>query len=323
MCTTAAHEGLAALLGAAREAGRVRMDEAGRVGGVRCMGGTDGLVCSARWCAARRGGTPRRRRHRHPCAERCRDRDTRRAGSVMEVVRRHRRARARRQLPRRGRRARRRGLAPGGATGESAVVGGVREEHHAGGRLGGAARSAPPAGRRCARRAGADGRAVHRRAHRSRSSGSRSPGWPRRIASCTPATTPRSVVWRAPGTGAMCCCSHTRSRPRRWRRAAPMAGRRQRSHARALGRCRRGPAPDWQQWLATRSVDPTDEARLAASQGTFRAKAGARARSVGGPVGRVRYLAALVWPSRAHLVARGRSRRQHLVRVLRAPWRRR
>ena len=80
-----------------------------------------------------------------------------------------------------------------------------------------------------------------------------------------------------------------------------------------------GLPPDWQQWLATRAIDPADRARLAASQGTFRAKAGARARNVGGPVARVRYLAALVWPSRAHLVARGRSRRQHLVRVLRAP----
>lgn len=74
---------------------------------------------------------------------------------------------------------------------------------------------------------------------------------------------------------------------------------------------------EWSQWLDTQPIDPADTALLPAPGDTFRDSARAQLRAAGGPVAKVRYGAALVWPTRAHLHDRGQTRRQHLLRLLR------
>lgn len=78
------------------------------------------------------------------------------------------------------------------------------------------------------------------------------------------------------------------------------------------------PSPAWAEWLATMPVDPSDAEMLANAGGSFHQSARAQLRAAKGPVAKVRFAAALVWPSRAHLRDRGQTRRQHLLRLLRA-----
>jgi hypothetical protein len=73
---------------------------------------------------------------------------------------------------------------------------------------------------------------------------------------------------------------------------------------------------DWTGWLATRSADPADDALLAAYGGSFRDIARAELRTTSGWIAKAQYAAALVWPSRANLAARGVTRRQHLRRLV-------
>lgn len=79
----------------------------------------------------------------------------------------------------------------------------------------------------------------------------------------------------------------------------------------------------WADWTRTYVVDPADRSQLADSLGSFRDGAAAHVRAIAGPVAKVRYLAALVWPTRGHLAARGRSRPQHLRRLAESTWHRR
>lgn len=79
----------------------------------------------------------------------------------------------------------------------------------------------------------------------------------------------------------------------------------------------------WSEWARTHVVDPAEQSQLVDSLGSFRDGAAAQARAIAGPVARVRYLAALVWPTRSHLAARGRSRPQHLRRLAENAWHRR
>ena len=69
---------------------------------------------------------------------------------------------------------------------------------------------------------------------------------------------------------------------------------------------------DWNTWLGSRTVDPADGALIAAYGGSFRDIAKAELRATRGPVAKARYQAALVWPSRANLVSRGKTRWQHV-----------
>lgn len=75
-----------------------------------------------------------------------------------------------------------------------------------------------------------------------------------------------------------------------------------------------GLPPDWSQWLAEVECDAADKALLERHATTFSAQALAEARSMRGTA-RVSFAAGLVWPSRAHLRARGQTRWQHLRRV--------
>ena len=69
---------------------------------------------------------------------------------------------------------------------------------------------------------------------------------------------------------------------------------------------------EWTAWLECMTSDPADDALLAAYGGSFRDIAKAELRATSGFIAKAQYAAALVWPSRANLVARGVSRRQHL-----------
>lgn len=73
---------------------------------------------------------------------------------------------------------------------------------------------------------------------------------------------------------------------------------------------------DWAEWRRSLVVDAADRSLLATYSGTFgdQAVASVRAR---GPWAAAQYAWPLLWPSRAHLRSRGRSRRQHLSAVLR------
>jgi hypothetical protein len=77
------------------------------------------------------------------------------------------------------------------------------------------------------------------------------------------------------------------------------------------------PPHAWAEWLATHPLDPTEAALVASSGGSFHESARAQLRAARGPLAKLRYGAALVWPSRAHLRDRGQTRRQHLLRLLR------
>jgi hypothetical protein len=76
--------------------------------------------------------------------------------------------------------------------------------------------------------------------------------------------------------------------------------------------------PDWSVWLAEHVSDAADLALLRSYGGTFGEKAGATIRTARGPVEKLRYGWALWWPSRAHLRSRGRTRRQHMLAVVRS-----
>lgn len=72
----------------------------------------------------------------------------------------------------------------------------------------------------------------------------------------------------------------------------------------------------WRHWLGMHTPDPVDQAWIAAAGSEFHARAAVHARTLP-PVARVRFLAALAWPSRAHLRSRGVGRAAHVRRVLR------
>ncbi|MDO8392260.1 MAG: nucleotidyltransferase family protein [Actinomycetota bacterium] len=79
---------------------------------------------------------------------------------------------------------------------------------------------------------------------------------------------------------------------------------------------------EWAQWLAvdpdaTDSPHRADRELLAAYSGSFGSLARAELRALRGPLAKARYAAALVWPSRGNLAARGQRRRDHLVHLLR------
>lgn len=69
---------------------------------------------------------------------------------------------------------------------------------------------------------------------------------------------------------------------------------------------------DWTTWLGSRTVDPADDALIAAYGGSFRDIAKAELRATRGPLARVQYAAALAWPSNDNLVSRGKTRWQHV-----------
>ena len=73
---------------------------------------------------------------------------------------------------------------------------------------------------------------------------------------------------------------------------------------------------DWRQWRADLVVDPDDTALLHTYTGQFREQAIASVRSADGLLARLRYSWPLLWPSRAHLRDRGTSRVQHLRAAL-------
>jgi len=75
---------------------------------------------------------------------------------------------------------------------------------------------------------------------------------------------------------------------------------------------------DWTRWLASVMADANDDELLASYEGSFRDGARAQLQAASGPMEKARFAAALVWPSRAHLAARGQSRLQHLRRLVRA-----
>lgn len=74
---------------------------------------------------------------------------------------------------------------------------------------------------------------------------------------------------------------------------------------------------DWVEWLGAFEPSSSDAALLATYAGSFGDQAGAAMR-VRGPWAAAQYAWPLLWPSRAHLRSRGRSRRQHLGSLLRA-----
>jgi len=69
---------------------------------------------------------------------------------------------------------------------------------------------------------------------------------------------------------------------------------------------------DWTAWLARRTVDPADDALIAAYGGSFRDIAKAELRATSGTLAKVQYVAALAWPSNDNLVSRGKTRWQHV-----------
>lgn len=71
----------------------------------------------------------------------------------------------------------------------------------------------------------------------------------------------------------------------------------------------------WASWLRDVSVEPADVELIGTYGGSFRAIALAELRELRGFTSKARYAAALVWPSRANLVARGRRRLAHLRRL--------
>jgi hypothetical protein len=77
-----------------------------------------------------------------------------------------------------------------------------------------------------------------------------------------------------------------------------------------------GGVPDgWTAWLATVRVDAADRELLRVYGGSFRDIALAELRETRGLAAKVDFAAALVWPSRANLLARGRRRWTHLRRL--------
>ena len=72
---------------------------------------------------------------------------------------------------------------------------------------------------------------------------------------------------------------------------------------------------EWAAWLQSVRPHPADTTLLAAYGGSFRGIALAELRATSGPVAKSRYAAALLWPSRANLAARGHTRWQHLRRL--------
>jgi hypothetical protein len=79
---------------------------------------------------------------------------------------------------------------------------------------------------------------------------------------------------------------------------------------------RKGGLPDaWEQWLGAFVVDLSEQQLVARWRGTFGDKAGHHVRTLPGLGAKVRYLGPLLWPARAHLAARGRSRATHLRRL--------
>jgi hypothetical protein len=79
---------------------------------------------------------------------------------------------------------------------------------------------------------------------------------------------------------------------------------------------RQGVLPEvWRDWLATHKPDPVDQAWIAAARSEFHSRAALHARTLP-PMARLRFLAALAWPSRAHLRSRGVGRAAHLRGVL-------
>jgi len=76
-------------------------------------------------------------------------------------------------------------------------------------------------------------------------------------------------------------------------------------------------APSWQEWVRGVQPDPDDQRLLGVASVDFHRQATAHAAAQEGATARLHYLAALAWPSRAHLAARGLTRRAHLLRSLR------
>jgi len=75
---------------------------------------------------------------------------------------------------------------------------------------------------------------------------------------------------------------------------------------------------EWPQWCAVMVPDAADQALLATYTGPFGAQAAASVRAVRSPLARIQYSWPLLWPARAHLRDRGRSRVQHVRAVLRS-----
>jgi hypothetical protein len=74
---------------------------------------------------------------------------------------------------------------------------------------------------------------------------------------------------------------------------------------------------DWVEWSAAIERSGQDEHLLRAARSTFATAAQVAARQYGGTRQAARYMSALIWPQRAHLVARGLTRRQHLRSLVR------
>lgn len=71
----------------------------------------------------------------------------------------------------------------------------------------------------------------------------------------------------------------------------------------------------WTQWLTDVQCDPADDELLAQRPSTFGERSLDELRSLQNPFERLRFAAALVWPSRAHLRGRGLGRVQYLRRL--------
>ncbi|MEQ1703966.1 MAG: hypothetical protein ABMA25_27980, partial [Ilumatobacteraceae bacterium] len=78
-----------------------------------------------------------------------------------------------------------------------------------------------------------------------------------------------------------------------------------------------GLSAEWVEWQRALEPSAADGALLATYTGSFGDQAGAAMRARG-PWAAAQYAWPLLWPSRAHLRSRGRSRRQHLCSLLRA-----
>lgn len=76
-------------------------------------------------------------------------------------------------------------------------------------------------------------------------------------------------------------------------------------------------SPDWREWAAQVRPDRDDQRLLDVAAAEFHLQAAAHAAAHGAPWERLHYLAALVWPSREHLAARGLTRRRHVRTLLR------
>lgn len=73
---------------------------------------------------------------------------------------------------------------------------------------------------------------------------------------------------------------------------------------------------DWLEWSAAVERSHDDGRLLVAARSPFAVSARATLRSRPGPVHTTRYVSGLLWPQRAHLVARGLTRRDHLRRLV-------